>query len=392
MNIKHTPIALAVGALLAAPLVMAQEDGPLTESYSVNVENSGQVSIDTTVQSRTSQTTNVTANIPVSSKAQAVVDDKQLNTNNQVTNYAHKNNATIGDTAGAGATGNIGVNTASGDNNMQDNAAAIAAADAYFVFGAAESRAMTTQISSENVSQSLGGKNNATIDGGFARASGNIGINSAAGNGNMQKNNLAISVAPSRASMASVQNVQRSMNNVSVSAGTVETVLSSAAITLNGGVSGAYSGTTSGTTTGTSDQIGDVYPDVWTGTTHPGGTQIGHIDLDNQAQGAQDLNQDGGALAFTNSGSYAGTEAGNVRLSGSFSGPAVMATAVVHESENNATLDGNALAGASGNIGVNVASGNGNLQNNSLSLAVSQPPVAAPTVSEIPSGGNSELR
>mgnify|MGYP002714639844 CR=1 FL=1 len=36
-------------------------------------------------------------------------------------------------------------------------------------------------------------------------------------------------------------------------------------------------------------------------------------------------------------------------------------------------LDGDALAGAKGNIGVNVASGTGNLQANSLALAVAQP-------------------
>ena len=40
---------------------------------------------------------------------------------------------------------------------------------------------------------------------------------------------------------------------------------------------------------------------------------------------------------------------------------------------NSATLSGNAFQNASGNIGVNVASGTGNLQANSLALAVAQP-------------------
>ncbi|MFO7808774.1 hypothetical protein, partial [Guyparkeria sp.] len=43
---------------------------------------------------------------------------------------------------------------------------------------------------------------------------------------------------------------------------------------------------------------------------------------------------------------------------------------VVVNAENNAALYGNAFQNASGNIGVNVASGTGNLQSNSLSMAV----------------------
>lgn len=376
MKIKRTPIALAVSALLAAPLAMAQD---LTESYAVTVNNNGSVGINSTISSETVQRTRAVVDMNLTSKAQAVVDDKQLGTTNTVTNYAHDNHTNIGGTAGNNSSGNIGVNTAAGDNNMQDNAAAIAAADAYFVFGAAESRAATTQLSTNNTAVSIGSNNRAVMDGGFASAHGNIGVNMAAGNGNMQKNNLAISSAPSRISVASVQNVQRSRDNTSVSSGLVEQVRNTTQVTLNGGVSGTYSGTASGTTRGTSDQIGNVYPDIWTGATHPGGTQIGHVDLDNQAQGAQDLNNDGGALAFTNTGTYAGTETGNASLNGSFSGEIVTTSTIVHQSNNDAHLRGNALNGASGNIGVNIASGNGNLQNNSLSMAVSQSPVALPT-------------
>ncbi len=40
---------------------------------------------------------------------------------------------------------------------------------------------------------------------------------------------------------------------------------------------------------------------------------------------------------------------------------------------NTSALSGSAFSGASGNIGVNVASGTGNLQANSLALAVAQP-------------------
>lgn len=347
MNIKRTPIALAVGALLAAPLALAQT---LTEEYSVSVENSGEVEIESTLNSTTNQRTVITADIPVTSKSQAVVDDKQLNSGNRVRNTAHNNNSGVGDTAGNGATGNIGVNTAAGDNNMQDNAAAISAADAYFVFGAAESRSMTTQISSDNVAQSEGSNNTAAVGtagtpngGAFAGAHGNIGINAASGNGNMQKNNLAISSAPSRASVASVQNVQRNSGNTSVTTGT---------ITTNG----------NGSTTGTISMSLSGATGTFSGT-HAGETFIP------PDQPPEDH-------AFS---TYQGTEAGNVALAGTITGTVTLPVALnVTNSQNNAHLQGNALAGAGGNIGVNIASGNNNMQNNSLSMAVSQAPVALP--------------
>jgi len=347
MNMKRTPIALAIGALLAAPLVMAQ--GTATESYAVNVTNTGSAAINSTLDSTTTQTTTVTANIPVSSKSQAVVDDKQLNSGNSVKNTAHDNNASVGDTAGNGASGNIGANAASGDNNMQDNAAAISAADAYFVFGASESRAMTTQVSSGNASTSEGSNNNAALGtsgttngGAFANAHGNIGINVASGNSNMQKNNLAISSAPSRASIASTQNVQSSSGNASVNSG---------AITTNG----------NGTTTGNITMSLAGGTGTYSGT-HQGST---YIPPDQPPQ-----------HAFS---TYQGTEAGTSTLAGTVSGTVTLPVAlVVTNSQNNAHLQGSALAGASGNIGVNIAAGNNNLQNNSLSLAVSQAPVALP--------------
>lgn len=46
---------------------------------------------------------------------------------------------------------------------------------------------------------------------------------------------------------------------------------------------------------------------------------------------------------------------------------------MVERAENNASLSGDAFRSASGNIGVNVAAGTGNLQANSLALAVAQP-------------------
>ena len=160
---------------------------------------------------------------------------------------------------------------------------------------------------------------------------------------------------------------------------------------------GGYSGTASGTTVGTSDQIGNVYPDIWDnnvgdspvhGTSVPGPTA--HMDLDSAAQGAQDLNGDGGALAFNEEGTYSGTESGELgfievgklALGGSFSGVVNNTETVFLPHENNAGLSGNALRGASGNIGVNVAAGSNNLQGNHLAIAAAMGGVTPP-----PGGG-----
>ena len=61
------------------------------------------------------------------------------------------------------------------------------------------------------------------------------------------------------------------------------------------------------------------------------------------------------------------------------SGSVTTSRYVVVDATNDASLSGNAFQNASGNIGVNVASGTGNLQANSLALAVAQPSAAPPS-------------
>jgi hypothetical protein len=124
-------------------------------------------------------------------------------------------------------------------------------------------------------------------------------------------------------------------------------------VTLNGGFEGQYQGQ--------SDQIGNVYPDIWTGDSHPDGRSDGHFDLDSDTQGGSDLNGDGGALAFN--------EAGSLGLQGSVSGFIPVVAGFQAPVTNNASLN-NSLNGASGNVGVNIAAGGGNQQSNSLAVAV----------------------
>jgi hypothetical protein len=197
---------------------------------------------------------------PVTASASAV--DLQGIMFNNVSNYGLPNTATVsGDTA-SGASGNIGVNISAGDTNVQDNAAALASVDSSFVFGSSSSSVGVGQMNAGNQTQNFDVQNKARIgENAFSSASGNIGVNVAAGTGNGQKNTMAASVT--------------SLGNVSAS------ILSA------------------------------------------------------QASGGNMIRNEGCQL------------------------------------ENTASIGGSAFSGASGNIGVNITSGTGNLQSNSLSMAVS---------------------
>jgi len=328
----------------------------------------------------------VNGTITLDASSAAIVNDKQINGDNSVTNNESTNTATVNGNALNNASGNIGLNVTAGDNNQQANAAAFSAADASFVFGSSDAEVFATQAVVSNNVTNLGQTNAAALGGdALANASGNIGVNISAGNNNQQKNDLAASVAVARMATATVQVTQMNGHNTTsndpIHKEEVQNLAVNLALSATGGYtgygSGTYSGSASGTTSGTSDQIGDVYPDMWTGNTHPNGSQTGHFDLDTQTQGGSDLNDDGGALAFGNNGTYSGSEGGSLgfyesgsqSLSGSVTGyiPVVVATNLA--TTNTSTLGDNALMNASGNIGVNIASGTNNQQYNGLAIS-----------------------
>lgn len=286
--------------------------------------------------------------------ASAVINDSQLSFKNNVLNKGTENTAVINDSLN-NASGNVGANVAAGDNNQQANAAAVSTADAFFVFGvpvvsSAVASIDVQQTAFKNDLTNYSMPNNAALVGSANDASGNLGINVAAGNYNQQKNDMAIASSSSaHTATASVDVSQKSFMNETDNLATL--AYGKQYVSLGLSAEGDY--------TGQSDQIGDVYLDMWNGENHPQGPIIGHVDLDREAQGAQDLNGDGGALAFN--------EAGDINLSGSVSGyiPTVVGfnTAVT----NNATLSGS-LNRVSGNVGVNIAAGGGNQQSNSLAV------------------------
>ncbi|ARU90526.1 hypothetical protein [Pseudomonas sp. M30-35] len=281
--------------------------------------------------------------------ASATVDDTQIIKGNGVLNEGTENAAGVDD-VGAGASGNVGINVVAGTNNQQANAAALASADASFVFGTAESSTTVNQKLTNNGVMNYSNPSTAALTNSLNGASGNVGANVGAGTYNQQKNDMAAAVSAGAFSTASSTATQSITNNTTNNKATLE--YGSAKVALKMGAIGGYKGQ--------SDQIGDVYLDSWEGEGHPGGTNTGHVDLDSNAQGATDLNGDGGALAFNEEGviGLLGVVTGNIPVVAGFNAPVV----------NTAVLSGS-LNYVSGNVGVNVAAGAGNQQSNSLSIA-----------------------
>lgn len=322
----------------------------------------------------------ISGDIQIDSAAIAVVDNRQSITGNNAMNSLLANDAAISDDVAANASGNLGFNVASGDNNTQDNAASLSAADASFSFGLADAEVFVNQHGSGNTTMNMGVTNAAGLSGNaFNGAAGNIGVNVAAGNNNEQKNALAASVATSAYAQSSISSNQTSSGNSVGNMGYFDEVTSTTQISLGGTVAGTTSSSGSGdyAGSGNSYQKTNFYVDNWTGDEHPAGNQAGHSDWDIDTQGAvANPNRPGvGGMAWDTDeeGTLAYEELGTADLQASLTGTVTTTDFIAVYATNAAGLSGGAFANASGNIGVNVASGTGNLQANSLALAVAQP-------------------
>ena len=330
--------------------------------------------------------------INTDSAAIAVVDNRQHNVGNNGENYLLANDASIADDAAQNAQGNIGLNVAAGDNNQQHNAAALAAADASFAFTMADSEVFVEQVSAANTTGNFGQTNMANLGGNaLQNATGNIGVNIAAGNNNQQQNNLVASTGTNSMATASVNSKQDSGGNYTLNEGYTQQFVDLITINLTGTVGGSgEAGQVMGTSVGTSDQRYNMYPDNWgvakgeTPTSaHPtNGPWLGHTDWDTSTQGTDingnpivrtpgddpmDPSNDGGSLVMNNNNEITLEE-----MSAALSGQIVDYSYVAVMTTNTASLSGSALQNAQGNIGVNIASGTGNQQANSLALAVTQ--------------------
>ncbi len=284
--------------------------------------------------------------IQLTAGAAAVVGDTQTSHNNSVVNEGTKNSASVNSSAG-GSNGNLGVNVAGGDANQQDNAAAIATADESFIFGSAYSQTTANQSNTANTVKNYSTSTNTSLNSTANNSSGNIGVNVASGDYNQQKNNLGIAVSGGRVAGASASADQTStgntVSNVADRTYSKDTLYSSFYAT------GSYKGTGTGTVGG--------------GDSHGGQPGGGHQDSlannkgGNQGGGHQDPTQ---PLQFKESGSF--------ELGGVASYQVLTPSGWANPVTNSASLN-NSLNGVSGNVGANVASGIGNQQSNSLSIA-----------------------
>ncbi|WNH47674.1 adhesin [Stenotrophomonas aracearum] len=355
----------------------------------VNLESDLQVGADVQFRGRPT----VSGDLEVDSAAIAIIDNRQSVTDNHGDNELLDNNSSISENTAQDASGNLGFNTAAGDNNAQDNAAALSAADASFTFGMSDAQVYVNQYGAGNHTYNDGVANNSSLSGNaFRGATGNIGVNSAAGNNNEQKNALAASVSTARMATASISSNQISTDNSVSNEGYTKAMRDTTQVTLRGTVRGgtAAIGVGGYRGEGAAYQQSNLYADSWDGPSHSGGDSTGHIDYDNQTQGAvQNPNREGvGGFAFDTEeqGVLAYGEVGYADLHASLSGTVSSTQWIVQKAENNASLSGDAFRGASGNIGVNVAAGTGNLQANSLALAVAQPSTGGGN----PGGGGGE--
>ena len=378
---KIAPLALAVAALSFNVAANGNDgygdgghrgdDGATLKKYvkvSKEVKYKGKVKIKGTIE--------------VDSLGMAVVDQEQDSDDNGVLNDRVDNTAVLGGNALNRAKGNIGINSAAGGTNVQSNAAALAAADAAFVLGSADAEVFVDQNADGNTTWNHGTMNNALIGGNALRnARGNIGVNSAAGNSNVQGNSFAGAVASGSMGEATVSVKQESEGNHTINLPEETYEVLTTNFSVGGTLSGTYEGEGSGgyrgtngpaAYSGTSEQSNDVYPEVWLGGDHPGGSQqTGHIDFDNQGvnDGRFEFTESGTIGRSRESGRLGFSEVGTQSLSGTLTGSAQYIVSRYVRHQNNAIFAGDALNGARGNIGVNNAAGTANLQNNSLAIS-----------------------
>jgi hypothetical protein len=370
---QKTSLALAVAALFTSPLAFAQDrndnNGDIDIDAEVNIEKD--ISLESEVY--IGGDVRVGGYIRIDSSSIAIVNDQQINQDNTVDNDEVTNAANVTGNALNTASGNIGVNVTAGDNNQQANAAALSASDASFVFGSADAEIFANQNVQDNTVTNLGNTNQAALSGGaLANATGNIGVNISSGNSNQQKNDLAASVAVARMATATVTVTQRNEGNETTNTPKQVDTVTSVPVTLAFAATGSYAGI--------SDQNGDQYLDTWDGALpHPSGTDTGHIDVDDQVQGASDRPQSSGLDAngnpngdLSDGGSFSYNEQGDIALSGTVTGNIPVVYQVSLATTNNAFLGDSALQNASGNIGVNISAGTNNQQYNGLAISATQ--------------------
>lgn len=228
-------LAAALAAAFAAP-AMAGEVTGVTASLIANgtvignaIGVSGRVGIggDINVLSEsgavldTEQFSTITVT-PATTTAPTGVGSTGGTTTGSTGGAADPNTARIDGTAGNNAQGNIAVNVAAGNGNGQSNAVALSAIDAQRVFASAQTFA--EQRSNNTITVAPLQVNSAYLVDALAGARGNVSANVAAGDGNLQQNQLAASVnSDGTLAKATGSNLQDIRGTVTLGAGGINT-------------------------------------------------------------------------------------------------------------------------------------------------------------------------
>jgi hypothetical protein len=235
--------------------------------------------------------------------------------------------------------------------NIDINAAAVALSQA-------------TQDSSYNsVTNNAAVVNDANISGDVGnKASGNLGVNQAAGDFNAQGNSAAIAAAGSSSSDDSNFTFGCEWNGCGGGGSSSAGGMADAETFANQSLT--HANTTNQGTTNNTNISGDAFNGA-----------SGNVGV-NQAAGDNNEQLNQLAAATTSNNVYAlATSTLDQEWSGNkvTNDPYNEWCFYQQNTSNNANLSGDVLSGASGNIGLNQASGTGNLQSNSLSMAVANP-------------------
>lgn len=179
-----------LAAVFAAGVVVAHaQEAPAADS-----NTSSSSSAATTLRSSGSNVNmNWTGGGVLSAESTANASSNQTTSSNILSSLDRSpNRAILESGAGAGVSGNIGINLAAGSGNLQGNATSISSSAAADVFSSANTVSRQTTLSNFaiNIDRS---SNEAVMDAALAGASGNIGLNLAVGIGNTQSNQLSMS-------------------------------------------------------------------------------------------------------------------------------------------------------------------------------------------------------
>ncbi|MBU3825287.1 MAG: hypothetical protein H9917_10775 [Candidatus Oceanisphaera merdipullorum] len=372
------PVAAVVMLGLSGAAFAQADDGT---GVDINKE------VDVTLEMGYDGYADIGGRIGVSQLGMAVIKNVQGTSNNGVVNFRNSNDANISGESANGLAGNSGVNVAAGDNNVQANSTALTVlgvndatttpeepgngggerrgggnhnTPTVWAKGASvDAEIGNSQISTANAVTNNGNHNNGNISGGSLNgAAGNLGANVAAGNGNVQANNFAVSYGENaNLAVSTVNNNQLTTGNTTLNNSLLDqSEVTTAGVTLTGSATGSYNGT--------SNQTNDVYPEIWVGGTAAGNhgsgqSYWGHADFDDSSTSGQD-----GRFEFAETGTI---DLGTISLAGTVD---TINFTVGRTNVNNANISGGSLNNASGNLGVNVAAGTNNLQSNSLALSV----------------------